>query len=66
MYTVVSENTRDNRNARKRIRIIIITRRLQLQATVKRFRSFVFDDLKVFFRKENDKQTVIGHVQLKR
>ena len=57
MYPVVSENTRDNCNARKRIRIIIITRKLQLQATVKRFRSFVFDDHKVFFeRKMANKQ----------
>ena len=32
--------------------IIIITRRLQLQATVKRFRSYVFDDLNVFFERK--------------
>jgi len=41
----------------KRIRIIIITRKLQLQATVKRFRSFVFDDLTVSLeRKMTNKQ----------
>jgi hypothetical protein len=53
---VVSEEMHPNPMPGERTIIIIITRSLQLQATVKRFRRFLFDDLEVCLKMKKSKK----------